>query len=208
MVTCSSILAWKIPWAEEAGKLQSMWHKETDKTEWLSTHTEDIWGHRVSSQKFHCEKGLSELVESLEASVQFSCSVVSDSLWPHGLQHASLPYPSPTPRACSNSCPSSSIFILCHSLPFLPSIFSTIRVFSHESVLRIRWPEYWSYSLSISPSNEYSELISFRIDQFDLLAVQGTLKCLLQQHSSKASIIQHSALFRAQLSHPYISSIE
>ena len=87
-----------------------------------------------------------------------------------------------------------------------PSIFPSIRVFSNKSVLRIRWPKYWSFSFSISPSNEYSELISFRIDRFDLLAVQGTLKSLLQQHSSKASILQHSAFFIVQLSHPYMTT--
>ena len=91
--------------------------------------------------------------------------------------------------------------ILCHPLLLLPSIFSNIRVFSNESALCIRWPKYWSFSFSISLSNEYSGLISFRIDWLDLLAVQGTLKSLLQHHSSKASILQHSAFFTAQLSH-------
>ena len=87
----------------------------------------------------------------------------------------------------------------CHSLLLLPSIFPSVRVFSKESVLHIRWPKYWSFSFSISPSNEYSGLISFRIDCFDLLAVQGTLKSLLQHHSSKASILQYSAFFMVQL---------
>ena len=96
--------------------------------------------------------------------------------------------------------------ILCHPLLLLPSIFPSIRVFSNESVLRIRWPEYWSFSISISPSNEYSGLISFRIDQFDLLAVKGTLKSLLQHHSSKASILQLSAFFLVQLSHQYMTT--
>ena len=90
--------------------------------------------------------------------------------------------------------------------PLLPSIFLSIRVFSNESFLRIRWPEYWSFSFSISPSNEYSGLISFRIDCFDLLAVQGMLKSLLQHHSSKASILQPSAFFMVQLSHPYMTT--
>ena len=93
-------------------------------------------------------------------------------------------------------------FILCCPLLCLPSIFPSIRVFSSESVLHIRWPKYWSFSFSISPSNEYLGLISFRIDWFDLLEVQGTLKSLLQHHSSKASILQHSAFFIVQLSHP------
>ena len=92
--------------------------------------------------------------------------------------------------------------ILLHLLLLLPSIFPSIRVFSNESVLRIRWPKYWSFSFNISPSNEYSGLISFRMDRMDLLAVQGTLKSLLQHHSAKASILQCSAFFIVQLSHP------
>ena len=130
---------------------------------------------------------------------------MSDSLRPHGLQHVSLPCPSPTPRACSNSCPSDRL-ILCHPLFLLPSIFPCTRVFSSESVLHIRWPKYWSFSFSISPSNEYSRLIFFRIDRLDLLAVQGTLKSLIQHHSSKASILPHSAIFMVQLSHPYMTT--
>ena len=100
----------------------------------------------------------------------------------------------------------SNHLILCHPLPFLPSIFPSIRVFSKESVLRIRWPKYWSFSFSISPSNEQSGLISFRMDWLDLLGVQGTLKSLLQHHSSKASILQRSAFFIDQLSHPYMTT--
>ena len=102
----------------------------------------------------------------------------------------------------------SNHFILCHPLLLLPSIFPSIRVFSNESVLHIRWPEYWSFSFSISPSNEYSGLSSFRMDWLDLLAVQGTLKSLLQHHSSKASIFQRSAFFMVQLSHPYMTTGE
>ena len=98
----------------------------------------------------------------------------------------------------------SNHLILCHPLLLLPSIFPSIRVFSNKSVLRIRWPKYWSFSFSISPSNEYSGLISFRMDWLDLLAVQGTLKSLLQHHSSKASILRCSAFFIVQLSHPYM----
>ena len=96
--------------------------------------------------------------------------------------------------------------ILCCPLLFPPSIFPSIRVFFSESVLRIRWPKYWSFSFSISPSNEYSRLISFRMDWLDLLAVQGTLKSLLQHHSSKASILWCSAFFIVQLSHPYMTT--
>ena len=99
----------------------------------------------------------------------------------------------------------SSHLILCCHLLLLPAILRCIRVFSNESVLQIRWPKYWSFSFSISPSNEYSGLISFRIDCFDLLAVQGTLKNLLQHHSSKALILWHSAFFMVQLSHPYMT---
>ena len=100
----------------------------------------------------------------------------------------------------------SNHLILCRSLLFLPSIFPSTRVFSGESVLRFRWPKYWSFSFSISPSNEYSGLISFRIDWFDLLAVQGTLKSILQHHSSKASVLRHSAFFMVQLSCPYMTT--
>ena len=100
----------------------------------------------------------------------------------------------------------SNHLILGHPLLLLPSIFPRIGVFSNESVLHIRWPKYWSFSFSISPSNEYSGLISFRIDWFNLLAVQETLKNLLQDHSSKASILQRLAFFMVQLSHPYIST--
>ena len=99
----------------------------------------------------------------------------------------------------------SNHLILCHSL-LLPSVFPRIRVFSNESVLRIRWTKYWSFSFNISPSNEYSGLISFRMDWLDLLAVQGTLKSLLQHHNSKASILQCSAFFIVQLSYPYMTT--
>ena len=100
----------------------------------------------------------------------------------------------------------SNYLILCHPLRLLSSIFPGIRVFSNESVLRIMWPKYWSLSFSISPSNEYSGLIFFRMDCLGLLAVQGTLKSLLQHHSSKASILRHSAFFTVQLSHPYMTT--
>ena len=126
---------------------------------------------------------------------------------------APLPCSSPTPRAYSNSWPShvlvmpSNHLILCHPL-LPPSIFPSTRVFSSESVLHIRWPKYWSFSFSISPSNEYSRLISFRVDWLDLLAVQGTLKSLLQHHSLKASTLWCSAFFIVQLSHPYMTTGE
>ena len=140
----------------------------------------------------------------LSLSVQFSGSVVSDTFQPHGLQHARPSGPSPTPRVYSNSCPLVSDAIQpSHPLssPSPPtSILPSIRVFSNELDIPIRWPKYWSFS--ISPSNEHPGLNSFRMDWLDLLAVQGTLKSLLQQNSSKASILWHSAFFIVQLSHP------
>ena len=137
--------------------------------------------------------------------VQFSCSVVCTSLQTRWTAAPRLPCPSPTPRACSNSCPLSCL-IFCCLLLLLTSIFPSIRVFSNESALCIRWPKYSSFSFNISPSNEYSGLISFRMDWLDLLAVQGTLKSLLQHHSSKASILRPSAFFIVQLSHPYMTT--
>ena len=110
----------------------------------------------------------------------------------------------PKPMSIESVMPSNHL-ILCRPL-LLPSIFPSVRVFSSESVLCIRWPKYWNFRFSISPSNEYSRLISFRMDWLDLLAVQGTLKSLLQHHSSKASILQHSAFFTVQLSHPYMTT--
>ena len=130
------------------------------------------------------------------SSVRLSCLVTSDLLWPHGLQHARPPCPSPIPRVYANSCSLSSLpsnhLIFCHPLLFPPSIFPSIRVFSNESVICIRWPKYWSFNFNISFFNEYSGLISFSMDWLDLLAVQGTLKSPLQHHSSKASILWHS----------------
>ena len=133
---------------------------------------------------------------------------MSDSLWPHGPQHARLLCPLPTPRAFSNSCPSSRWWhptISFYIVPFfLLSIYPSIRGFSNESVLCIRWPKYWSFSFYISPSNEYSGLIFFRMDWLDLLAVQGTLKSFLQHHSSKESFLR-CCFFIVQLSHPYMT---
>ena len=155
-------------------------------------------------------------------SVQFSHSVMSDSLWPHGLQHARPPCPSPSPALItishlsspwvySNSCPLSQ---WCHPtisfsvipFSFCPQSFPVSGSFQMSQALRIRWPKYWSFSFNISPSNEHPGLSFFRMDWLDLLAVQGTLKCLLQHHSSKASILRHSAFFIVQLSHPYMTT--
>ena len=125
-------------------------------------------------------------------------------------QHTRLPCPSSTPRACQTHTHQVIDAIQpFHPLSFhllLPSIFPRIRIFSNESVLRIKWPKYWSFSFSISPSNEYSGLISLSIDWLDLLAVQRAFKSLFQHHSSKASILQHSAFFIVQLSHPYMTT--
>ena len=144
-------------------------------------------------------------------SVQFSRSVVSNSLWPHESQHARPPCPSQTPGVYSNSCP---LTRWCHStisssvIPFssCPQSLPASGSFPNESTLCMRWPKYWSFSFSISPSNEHPGLIFFRMDWLDLLAVKGTLKSLLQQYSSKASIFRRSAFFTVQLSHPYMTT--
>ena len=142
--------------------------------------------------------------------VQFSCSVVSDSATPWAAAHqASLSIinsRSLLKLLSIESVMPSNHLILCCPLLLLPSIFPSIRVFSNESTLHIRWQKYWSFSFNISPSNEHPELISFRMDWLDLLAVQGTLRSLLQHHSSKASILPCSACFIVQLSHPYMTT--
>ena len=173
------------------------------------------WHHQLDGHEFEQALGVDDGWGSLEccSPVQFSHSVMSDSLRPRGPQYTRPPCPSPTSRAYSNSSinsiesvmPSNHL-TLCHPLLLLPSIFPTIRVFSNESVLRIRWPKYWSFTFSISPPNEYSGLTSCRIDCLDLLAVQETIKSLLQHRSSKASILQRSAFFIVQLSHPYVTT--
>ena len=135
---------------------------------------------------------------------------MSSSSRPHGLQHARLSCPSPSLEFAQTHVhrvgeaiqPSHPLSTLLH----LPSIFPSIRVFSNESAFCISWPKCWSFSFSISPSNEYSELICFRMDWLDLLVVQGTLKSLLQHHSSKASVLWHSAFFIVQLSHQYVTT--
>ena len=135
---------------------------------------------------------------------------MSDSLQPHGLQHArplSITNSWSLPKLMSiKSVMPSNHLILCCPLLLLPSIFPSIRVFSNESVLCIRWPKYWSFSFNINPSNEHQGLISFRMDLLDLLAVQGTLKNFHQHHSLKASTLWHSAFFTVQLSHPYMTT--
>ena len=133
------------------------------------------------------------------SSVTQSCLTLCDPM------NRTNPWSSPKPMSIELVMPSNHL-ILCHPLLLLPSVFPNIKVFSNESALRIRWPKYWSFSFSISPSNEHPGLSSFRMDWFDLLAVQGTLKNLLQHHSSKASILKHSAFFIVQLSHPYLTT--
>ena len=142
-------------------------------------------------------------------SVQFSSvTQLCPTLLPHWLQHTRLSSPIPqfTQLMSIESVIPSNHLILCHPLLHLPSILPSIRVFSNESVLCIKWPKYWSFSFSISPSHKYSGLISFRMDWFDLLAVQGILKSLLQLHSSKASTLQNSISFMIRLSHPYMAA--
>ena len=153
--------------------------------------------------------GLNTLLKSSVSSVQSLSHVHLFATYES--QHTRPPCPSPTPGVHSNSCTSSQ---WCHPaisssvVPFssCPQIPPSIRVFSNESTLHLRWPKYWSFSLSISPSNEHPGLISFRMDWLDLLAVQGTLKSLLQHHSSGASILWCSAFFTVQLSHPYMTT--
>ena len=143
---------------------------------------------------------------------QLSRSVVSKSVRPHGLHVArqvslSITNPQSLPQLTSiELVMASNHLVFCRPLLLLPSILPSIRLFSNESVLCIRWPKYWTFSFSISPTNEYSGLIFFKMDWFDLLAVQGILKSLLQHHSSKASILQCSAVFMVQLSHPYTTT--
>ena len=145
------------------------------------------------------------------SSVQFSRSIMFDSLRPHGLHPARPPLSitnsqsSPKLMSIESVMPSSHP-IFCCPLLLLPPIPPSIRVFSNESIFCMRWPKYWSFSLSISPSKEHPGLVYFRMDSLDLLAVQGTLKSLLQHHSSKASILWRSAFFIVQLSHPYMTT--
>ena len=165
--------------------------------------------HNVNAGQKWCELDLFSWQIRM---TKFSHSFVSDSLWPHGLHAARQASLSITKSwsllklmSIELVMPFNQLILFCPLL-FPPSIFPSIRVFSSESVLSIRWPKYWSFSFSISPYNEYSGLISFRIDWLDLLAVQGTLKSLLQHHSSKASILRCSASFIVQLWHPYVTS--
>ena len=140
-----------------------------------------------------------------ESSVQISRSVMSDTSPPHGLQLTRVPCPSTTPGACSTHVHRVGDAVQ-PSHPLLSPFPPAFNLSQHQGALHIRWPKYWSFTFSISPSNEYSGLISFRMDWFYLPAVQGTLKSLLQYHSSKASVLRCSAFFIVQLSHPYITT--
>ena len=162
MATLSSILAFNF-YGQRTLAGYSQWGCKRVRRDWAQEQTE-FQEAVVSPEMIVCW---------VQSKVQFSCSVVSNSLQPHRLQHARLPCPSPTPRAYSNSCPSSQwwdpTISSCHPLLLTPSIFPTIRVFSNESALHITWPKYWSFSFNISPSNEHPGLISFRLGWLDLL---------------------------------------
>ena len=189
MATHCSILAWRSPWTEEPGGLQSMGLQRVGH-DWsdLACMHPFLWFNSV--QSFTCVR---LFVTPWTAACQAFLSITNS--WSL-LKLMSI-----------ESVMPSNHLILCCPLLLLPSFFPRIGVFSNESALHIRWPKYWSFSFSISPSNEYSGLISFRIDWFDLLAVQGTLRSLLQHHSSKASILRRSAFFIVQLSHLYMTTI-
>ena len=175
MATHSSILAWKIPWTKEPGRLQSM-------------GSQRVWHDWATSQ----------------FSAVHSCPTLCNPMdWSTPGLHLHHQPPEFLKLISIQSVMPSNHLILCCSLPLPPSVFLSIRVFSNEP---IRWPKYWSFSFSISPSNEYSGLISFRMAWLDLLAVQGTLKSLLQDYSSKASVLRHSAFFIDQLSQPYMTT--
>ena len=197
MATHSSILAWKMPWTEEPGRLQTIGLQRTrhDRATSLSLSILNRWYTTYVSHIVVVVQFLSRVllfVTPWTAACQASLSfTISRSLLKLMFIKSVMP---------------SNHLILCHPLLLLPSIFPSIKVFSNESVLHIRWPKYWSFSFNISPSNEYPGLISFRKDCLDLLAVQGTLKSL-QHHSSKASILRHSAFFMVQLSHHVIAPL-
>ena len=200
----------------------------TAQSAWVPVHfTQEIWSYTSSAfcfrefprnisryHKFspaHPEGSLQTgtLFFNRFSSVLFNHSAMSDPVtpWTAACQASlSITNSWSLPKFQVSCIMPSNHLSLCHPLLLLPSIFPSIRVFSSESVLHISWPEYWSFSFSISPSNEYSGLISFRIDWFDLLAIQGTLERLLQHHSSKASILQRSAFFTVHLSHPYMTT--
>ena len=189
MAAHSRVLPWEIPWTGEPGRLQA------------------VGSQRVRHNLVIKQKQQYRILNLVQFS---SVTQLCSTLWPHESQHARLPCPSSIPEVYPNPCPSSRwchpAISSCHPLLLRPPIPPSIRVFSNESTLRMRWPKYWSFNFNISPSNEHPGLISFRMDSLDLPAVQGTLKSLLQHHSSKASILGRSAFFTVQLSHPYMTT--
>ena len=194
MATHFSILACRIAWTEEPGVLQSMGSQRVG-------HTEQLTLSLSLSRCFMPTSVVIAVVQSLSRVRLFAIAWIAEC-------QASLSFTisqSLLRLMSTESVMPSNHLILCRPL-LLPSVFPSIRVFSNESTLRIRSPKYWSFSSSISSSNEYSGLISFRMDWLDLLAIQGTLKSLLQNHISKASILWHSAFFMVQLSHPYMTT--
>ena len=206
-----SILAARIPWTEEPGGLYGAWgHKESERTERVTLpHFSLSWVMKICLLVFPAHViwfYFPHPVDQL-SSVQ-SLSRVWHFVTPWASQ-ASLfitnSWNSPKPLSIESVMPSNHL-ILCCPILLLPSIFPSVRVFSNESALCIRWPKNWSFSFNISPSNEHSELISCRMDWLDLLAVQGILKSLLQHHSSKVSVLWHSVFFIVQLSHPYMTT--
>ena len=183
MATHSSILAWEIPWTEEPGELQSMGSQRVG---------HDLANKQQQQQFSSVTQASLTLVTPWTAACQASWSITNSWSLPKLMSIESV-------------IPSNHL-ILCHPLLLLPPIPLNIRVFSNESALCSRWSKYWSFSFNISPSNEHSGFISFQMDWLDLLAVQGTLKNLLQHHSSKASMLQCSAFFIVQLSRPHMTT--
>ena len=221
MATHSSILAWRIPRTEEPGRLWSM-RSQRVRHNWASRMPCSLLKFQpsITPQSYCFHKLISSQLQSLHylqskvLYLLFSSVQSLSRVWlfatPWTAAHqASLSITSsrtpPKPMSIESVMPFNHL-ILCHPFLFLPSVFPSIRVFSNESVLPIRWPKYWSFSFSISPSNEHPGLISFRMDWLDLLAVQGTPKSLLQHHSSEASVLWSSAFFMVQLSHPYMTT--
>ena len=184
-----------------------LWHKVLG---YLITSHQSSFGEAIYKKQHFSPVPQTTLIFFILVFSSFQSLSMSNCLWPHGLQHARPPCPSPIAWVYSNSCPlswwghetKSSSVVPFSRLQSFPAAGS----FSNESVLCIRWPKYWSFSFSISHSNEYSGLISFRMDCLDLFAVQGTLKNLLQHHDSKVSVLWHSAFFTVQLSHPYMTT--
>ena len=188
----ASIFAWKIPRTEEPCGLQAKGSQRVRHNWWLSRahHRYIPFVHKRSSvQSFSC-LWLFAIPWTIARQASLSITNSQSPPKPMSIELVML----------------SNHLILCHSLLLLPSIFPSIRVFSNESALCIRWPKYWSFSFNISPTNEHLGLISFSMEWLDFLVVQGTLKSLLQHHSSKASILWHSAFFTVQLSHPHMST--